>query len=87
MVRPLANLAPGEFGTVEEVGGDAEIRHRLLEMGLTSGTQVRMIRIAPLGDPVELQVRGYRLSVRKSEAATVAVKAGETKVPTPEARG
>jgi Fe2+ transport system protein FeoA len=82
VVRQLANLAPGEFGTVREVGGEAEIRHRLLEMGLTSGTRVRMIRIAPLGDPVELQLRGYRLSVRKSEAATVAVEAAA-----PKARG
>lgn len=87
MFRPLANLAPGEFGTVLEVGGEAEVRHRLLEMGLTSGTQVRMIRIAPFGDPVELQVRGYRLSVRKAEAATVAVQADETGPHTTEARG
>ncbi len=77
MVRQLANLTPGEFGTVREVGGEAEIRHRLLEMGLTSGTQVRMVRVAPFGDPIELQVRGYRLSVRKSEAAAVAIDATE----------
>lgn len=73
--RVLADLAPGDAGRVTSVGGSAEIRHRLLEMGLTRGTWVRLVRVAPLGDPVELHVRGYRLSVRKSEAATVTIEA------------
>jgi ferrous iron transport protein A len=47
-----------------------------MEMGLTRGTVVRLVRVAPLGDPVELQVRGYRLSVRKAEVASVTVEAG-----------
>ncbi len=47
---------------------------RLLEMGLTSGTNIRLVRVAPLGDPIELAVRGYRLSVRKSEAAAVMIE-------------
>jgi len=72
--RRLADLHPGEFGTIAAIGGEAEVRHRLLEMGLTSGTRVRLVRVAPLGDPVELHVRGYRLSVRKSEAATVHIE-------------
>ena len=74
-LRPLASLIPGETGRVAQLQGPAEIRHRLMEMGLTSGTDVCVIRVAPLGDPVELQVRGYRLSVRKSEAATVLIGA------------
>jgi len=72
--RPLSELALGQTGRVTEVTGPAEIRHRLMEMGLTSGADVRMVRIAPLGDPVELQVRGYRLSVRKSEAASIFIE-------------
>lgn len=67
----LADLSPGGTGRVSSVGGSAEIRHRLLEMGLTCGTPVQLIRVAPFGDPIELQVRGYRLSVRRSEAARV----------------
>jgi ferrous iron transport protein A len=46
-----------------------------MEMGLTCGTEVRLVRVAPLGDPVELHVRGYRLSVRKAEVASVTVEA------------
>ena len=73
-VRLLADLSPGECGKITLVGGPAETRHRLLEMGLTLGTLVRFVRVAPLGDPVELHVRGYRLSVRKSEASSVTVE-------------
>ena len=72
--RFLADLAPGQTATISRVDGVAEIRHRLLEMGLTSGTSVRVVRFAPFGDPVELHVRGYRLSVRKSEAANVLIE-------------
>jgi len=69
----LSDLKPGEIGRVHQVGGPPEVRFRLLEMGLTKGTLVRMVRMAPLGDPLELQVRGYRLSIRRSEAAVVSV--------------
>ncbi|MCG8404967.1 MAG: ferrous iron transport protein A [Phycisphaerales bacterium] len=74
MPRLLANLSPGENGRITHVAGEADVRHQLLEMGLTSGTLVRMVRVAPLGDPLELHVRGYRLSVRKSEAAMVTIE-------------
>lgn len=74
MPRPLATLRPGESGRVTRVGGEPAVRHRLLEMGLTHGTTVRLVRVAPLGDPVELHVRGYRLSVRRHEAASVIVE-------------
>ena len=73
-IRVLAELAPGQQGRIVRIFGAAGIRHRLLEMGLTRGTQVELIRIAPLGDPLELAVRGYRLSVRKSEAASVVIE-------------
>jgi Fe2+ transport system protein FeoA len=72
--RPLAKLIPGEYGRIISVGGPAEVRHRLLEMGLTRGTMVHLVRVAPLGDPVELHVRGYRLSVRRSEVASVTIE-------------
>lgn len=70
----LASLMPGQQGRIAGVLGNSSIRHRLLEMGLTRGAVVELVRVAPLGDPVELQVRGYRLSVRKSEAEAVLVE-------------
>jgi Fe2+ transport system protein FeoA len=73
--RRLADLNPGQSATIQHVGGPADVRFRLLEMGLTSGTPVRVVRRAPLGDPMELDVRGYRLSVRKSEAFGVSIGA------------
>lgn len=73
-IRVLAELTPGQQARVVRIFGPAGIRHRLLEMGLTRGTQVGVVRIAPLGDPLELEVRGYRLSVRKSEAASVVIE-------------
>ena len=74
MARTLASLRPGESGRVTRVGGEPDVRNRLLEMGLTHGATVRLVRVAPLGDPVELHVRGYRLSVRKHEAAGVIIE-------------
>lgn len=71
--RSLADLLPGESGRVARVEGLPEVRMRLLEMGLTRGTAVRLVRVAPLGDPIELDVRGYRLSVRKGEARSVSL--------------
>ena len=67
----LAELCIGQQARVAGVEGSDDIAQRLLEMGLTPGTMVRMLGAAPLGDPLELELRGYRLSVRKSEAARV----------------
>lgn len=69
--RSLASLKPGDRGRITALLGEPSVRHRLLELGLTRGTLVEMIRVAPLGDPVELELRGYRLSVRKAEAGVV----------------
>ena len=70
----LADLTVGQRGRVVQVKGTDEISLRLLEMGLTPGTEFLLIGVAPLGDPIELEIRGYRLSVRKSEAAHVEVE-------------
>ncbi len=71
----LADLSIDESARVLNVEGNDEISARLLEMGLTPGVEVTLIGIAPLGDPLELEVRGYRLSIRKAEAKRVAVEA------------
>ncbi len=73
----LSDLSTGECGTVVTVRGDGEISVRLMEMGLTPGVDVRLIGTAPLGDPLELEVRGYRLSVRRQEAAHVEIRRSE----------
>jgi ferrous iron transport protein A len=67
----LAELAVGATARVARVDGLDEISIRLMEMGLVPGTELRVLGVAPLGDPIEIEVRGYRLSVRKSEAARV----------------
>ena len=67
----LDTLDVGESGRVVTVSGPADVRRRLMEMGLTPGATVRLIRFAPLGDPIEVEVRNYRLSLRKQEASQV----------------
>ena len=76
---PLATLAPGTRCRVMAVSGEGGIRRRLLEMGLCTGVEVAVLRRAPLGDPVELRLRGYLLSLRRDQAALilVAVLAGD----------
>jgi len=69
----LANFSVGQKGRVTGFDLPAEPRQRLLEMGLTAGTAFEVIRFAPLGDPIEIKVRGYHLSLRKHEAAGVFV--------------
>ena len=69
----LNELPLGTWGAIVEVQGADDVSLRLLEMGMTPGVQVRVLGVAPLGDPLELELRGYRLSVRRSEAARVAI--------------
>ena len=73
MEKRLSELKPGEKGVVSKVVGDREIRRRLLDMGLTRGTEIIVVRRAPLGDPVEFLLKGYNLSLRKRESENVYV--------------
>lgn len=78
----LDMLIPREKGTVGSFSTPAfEVRHRLMEMGLTKGTIIEVVRLAPLGDPIEISVRGYRLSLRRKEASAVMVKKDEAPIP------
>ncbi len=63
----------GQRATILDISGDDAIAMRLMEMGLTDGEEISVVGFAPLGDPVEYAVRGYRLSLRKSEAKRVSV--------------
>ena len=70
----LDSLVPGESGIIVSVGGSGALRHRLLDMGLTPRTAVRVERMAPMGDPMELYLRGYRLTLRKEDASKIEVE-------------
>lgn len=74
MIRPLSELEPEEKGTVVKVGGQGAIRRRILDMGVVVGSEVHVERVAPLGDPVAIKIKGYVLSLRKEEAAGVQVE-------------
>jgi len=69
----LTELTVGQSGRVVEVHGSDDISVRLLEMGLTPGIALTLVGSAPMGDPLEIELRGYRLSVRKSEADRVEI--------------
>lgn len=71
MTRVAADLETGQSGRVVRVAGEDDVSRRLLEMGVTPGVEIRRIGAAPLGDPIEFELRGYRLSLRKKEAEHV----------------
>lgn len=74
----LDKLPLGQEAVITAVGGDGPLRCRLLDMGLIPRTRVRVEKIAPLGDPLELRVRGYSLSLRKEDAGKIEVEVAGT---------
>ena len=70
----LGCLPPGGAGVVRRVSGERHVARRLMEMGLLPGTPVSVARIAPLGDPLELRLRGYALSIRRHEAVGIEIE-------------
>jgi ferrous iron transport protein A len=73
----LAQTRVGQVVTVEHVAGEGSFRRRLMELGLVPGTRVEVVGVAPLGDPIELLLRGGSLSIRRAEAQGIAVTVGE----------
>lgn len=69
----LKDLKPGQEGTIVSIGEKGPLRRRIMDMGITPGTQIKVIKVAPLGDPVEVNIRGYELSLRKEEAQQIVV--------------
>lgn len=78
--QPLTSVTLGSTATVTEIKVPAPSRPRLMEMGLLVGTRVELVRFAPLGDPVEIKVRGYHLTLRRQEADQIWVRTGEAGV-------
>jgi ferrous iron transport protein A len=74
VAQPLTSVALGTVATVAEINVPATQKPRLMEMGLLVGTKVELVRFAPLGDPVEIKVRDYNLTLRKSEAEQILVR-------------
>ena len=73
-MRVLSQLKVGEQGVVVAVNGEGAIRRRLFDMGITPGAEVYLRKKAPLGDPIEIAIRGYELTLRKAEAAHVEIR-------------
>lgn len=69
----LGNVKVGDTVTVKKLHGEGSLRRRIMDMGITKGVSIRVIKLAPLGDPMEIEVRGYSLSIRKSEAELIEV--------------
>lgn len=70
----LKEITPGETVTIKKMNATGAIRKKLLDMGLTKNTEIHVRKVAPLGDPIEINIRGYELSLRKSEAANIEVE-------------
>lgn len=73
-MKTLREVAIGETVTVKKLHGEGAVKRRIMDMGITKGTQVYVRKVAPLGDPVEVTVRGYELSLRKADAETIEVE-------------
>ena len=74
-MKTLKDVKIGESAVIEKLHGEGALKRRIMDMGLTRGTQVYVRKVAPLGDPVEVTVRGYELSLRKADAEMIEVQA------------
>ena len=76
-MKTLKEAKVGDTVRVEKLHGEGAVRRRIMDMGVTKGAEVRIRRVAPLGDPVEVTVRGYELSIRKADAEIIEVESME----------
>ena len=73
-MKTLKNVAVGQTVTVKKLTGEGPVKRRIMDMGITKGVEIYVRKVAPLGDPVEVTVRGYELSLRKAEAEMILTK-------------
>lgn len=73
-MKTLKNVECGQTVKVSRLGGEGAVRRRIMDMGITKGTEIYVRKVAPLGDPIEVTVRGYELSLRKGEAENIMVE-------------
>ena len=74
MMKTLKNVAVGQTITVKKLTGEGPVKRRIMDMGITKGVEIYVRKVAPLGDPVEVTVRGYELSLRKADAEMIEVE-------------
>ncbi|BDZ68113.1 FeoA family protein [Methanobacterium ferruginis] len=74
MIKTLNNLKQGENGIIVAFKGKGNVRKHLMEMGLVRGSDIKVERVAPLGDPIEIKIKGYSLSLRKEDAKKVEIE-------------
>ncbi|MGZ7441748.1 ferrous iron transport protein A [Paenibacillus sp. TH7-28] len=74
MIVSLKELKPKESGVIKSIGASGPLRRKLMDMGITPGAEITMKKVAPLGDPIEVHIRGYDLSIRKAEAEQITVE-------------
>lgn len=72
-MKTLKEIKCGQTVTVQKLNGTGALKRRIMDMGITKGTKILVRKVAPLGDPVEIHVRGYELSIRKNEAESIEV--------------
>lgn len=73
-MKTLKNVECGQTVKVSRLGGEGAVRRRIMDMGITKGTEIYVRKVAPLGDPIEVTVRGYELSLRKGEGENIVVE-------------
>ena len=73
-MRTLKDVKIGETVRVTKVGGDGALKRRIMDMGITKGVSIKVMKVAPLGDPVEITVRGYELTLRKADCEKIEVE-------------
>lgn len=76
MTKTLNQLSPGETGVVTKVTGSGPVKRRIVDMGVVAGSKLQVQKFAPLGDPMEIKVKNFNLSLRKAEAALIEVQVG-----------
>ncbi|MBS7315413.1 MAG: ferrous iron transport protein A [Clostridiaceae bacterium] len=72
-MKTLKSVKPGESVSVTKISGEGPVRRRIMDMGITRGTEILVRKVAPLGDPIEVHVRGYELSLRRADAEMIEV--------------
>lgn len=72
-MKTLRDVKVGDNATVVKLHGEGAVKRRIMDMGITKGTEVHVRKVAPLGDPIEINVRGYELSIRKADAEMIEI--------------
>ena len=73
-MKTLKEVRIGESAIIKKLHGEGAVKRRIMDMGITKGVEVKVQKVAPLGDPIEITVRGYELSIRKADAETIEVE-------------